>query len=320
MTKTRKPPRWVKPFLRGLARTGEARRAALDAGIDHTTAYARRQAHAEFADAWAEALVAFVAGEGTEESDPSPSHACGALPSLSREGRGTKGEGLPVLQPGADGARAVRGGAERWTAAAEKRFFAALADRANVRSAAAAAGFSTNAIYARRSRRPEFRRLWEAAVETGKARLQMLLINHAEKAFDPELLDVSEEAPQVSVTEALNVLKSREGKERELQASGRGWIGDPKWDEQEDYQEACGRIIERLQRLGERDREEQTAAGWTWCEGFEVMVPPGWVRDPDYVAPPPPPENLCEGERLGLTYTPPDRRLDGGDAADGPPD
>ncbi|MEO8176951.1 MAG: hypothetical protein ABI626_09880 [Sphingomicrobium sp.] len=206
------------------------------------------------------------------------------------------------LQPGAEQARAARGGAGRWTPAAERRFFAALADRANVRSAAAAAGFSTNAIYARRSRRPEFRRMWEAAVETGKARLQMLLIDTAERAFDPALLEVSEEAPDVSVSEALNILKSREGKDRELGRDFHRWAMDPPGDPQEDYQEACARIISRLARLKERDWEEQTEAGWVHCAEHDMMIPPGWVRDPDYVAPPPKPENMCEGERLGLTF------------------
>ncbi|HEU4705225.1 MAG TPA: hypothetical protein VFS45_05930, partial [Sphingomicrobium sp.] len=195
----------------------------------------------------------------------------------------------------------------RWSAAAEKRFFAALADRANVRDAAAAAGFSTNAIYARRARRPEFRRAWEAAVETGKARLQMLLMDAAERAFDPALIDVPDEAPKVSVAEALNILKAREGKERELGGggpSGRGWIGEPEWEQQESYREACERIIARLARLKERDADERAAAGWVHCPEHDVMVPPGWVRDPDYVAPEPEWTD-CEGARLGLTYRPP---------------
>jgi hypothetical protein len=51
-------PRWVTPFLRALERTGQVRAAAEDAGIDHTTAYLRRRSHADFADAWAEALRA----------------------------------------------------------------------------------------------------------------------------------------------------------------------------------------------------------------------------------------------------------------------
>ncbi|MEO8546772.1 MAG: hypothetical protein ABI422_00250 [Sphingomicrobium sp.] len=61
----------------------------------------------------------------------------------------------------------------------------------------------------------------------------------------------------------------------------------------------------RLERLGERDKEDRLAAGWKWCEEHEVMVPPGWMRDPDYVAPPEAPLNMCEGQRLGLTFKPP---------------
>ena len=306
MASTRKAPRWVASFLRALERSGAVRRAALDAGVDHTTAYNRRKSHADFAEGWENALRSFDTAQESLRSGRTQEESGQSLDTLGTNGVGvTAGADLLVLQPGCDHVRAARSGSGRWTPAAEKRFFNALADQANVRRAAAIAGFSTNAIYARRARRPEFRRMWEAAVETGKARLQMLLMEVAEKAFDPELLDVAEEAPQVSVTEALNILKAREGKEKELGASGRGWIGDPAWDQQEDYQEACARIIERLKRLKERDEEERTEAGWVHCAEHEMMIPPGWIRDPDYVAPPPKPENQCEGERLGLTYRPP---------------
>src|SRR5690348_9201158 len=55
---TKKRPRWVTAFLRALERNGEVRAAAKDAGIDHSTAYARRRAHGEFAEGWARALAA----------------------------------------------------------------------------------------------------------------------------------------------------------------------------------------------------------------------------------------------------------------------
>jgi hypothetical protein len=61
MTRARKPPRWAIPFLRALERTGKARAAAEDAGVDHSTAYVRRKTHAEFAAAWEEALERFRA-------------------------------------------------------------------------------------------------------------------------------------------------------------------------------------------------------------------------------------------------------------------
>src|SRR5207248_6679308 len=60
---TRRAPRWVTPFLRALERTGEVRTAAEDAGVDHTTAYARRRAHPDFAIAWAAALAAHAAAK-----------------------------------------------------------------------------------------------------------------------------------------------------------------------------------------------------------------------------------------------------------------
>ena len=53
---TRKPPRWTEPFLLALVRTGEVREAAKWAGVDYTTAYARRKKYADFADAWDGAL------------------------------------------------------------------------------------------------------------------------------------------------------------------------------------------------------------------------------------------------------------------------
>jgi len=53
-----KTPRWTIAFLRALERTGDARASAEDAGIDHTTAYARRRSHPEFAAAWTQALAA----------------------------------------------------------------------------------------------------------------------------------------------------------------------------------------------------------------------------------------------------------------------
>ena len=92
----RKEPRWVVPFLRALERTGEARAAAKDAGIDHTTAYARRRAHADFAEAWAEALRAHDEAKrraedeeiaALKEAAPSPGSPA-ASPTSPARGRG----------------------------------------------------------------------------------------------------------------------------------------------------------------------------------------------------------------------------------------
>src|SRR5688572_3262842 len=98
MTKIRKSPRWCGVFLRALAGCGEVRRAAAMAGVDFTTAYARRKTHADFAEGWREALGAFGAS-GSEL--PSPGSPLASPPSPAR------GEGLLMLQPGGGGVRAV---------------------------------------------------------------------------------------------------------------------------------------------------------------------------------------------------------------------
>ena len=131
----------------------------------------------------------------------------------------------------------------------------------------------------------------------------MLLMDAAEKAFDPELLDVSEEAPQVSVAEALNILKAREGKEKELRGGGGGWGDSSAEMSQEDEDELRARFLAKLDRLVAQDEERKIAKGWT--RHGETLVPPGWVPGADYVEPPAEPPKLCEGERLGLTYRPP---------------
>jgi hypothetical protein len=58
----------------------------------------------------------------------------------------------------------------RWSQEAEARFLGELAATANVRAAAAAAGFSTTAIYKRRTAWPGFGAAGDAALDQGYAR------------------------------------------------------------------------------------------------------------------------------------------------------
>lgn len=41
------------------------------------------------------------------------------------------------------------------------------------------------------------------------------------------------------------------------------------------------RIIRKLRRLRDRDMPDMIAAGWSYDEDYDHMVPPGWVRDPE---------------------------------------
>ncbi len=38
------------------------------------------------------------------------------------------------------------------------------------------------------------------------------------------------------------------------------------------------RLVDKLQRMKKRDMPEQLAAGWSYDEPRDMMIPPGWVR------------------------------------------
>jgi hypothetical protein len=69
MNEPKKAPRWTVAFIRALERTGDATASAADAGVDKSTAYARRKAHPDFAQARAEALERFRAEKKKREKE-----------------------------------------------------------------------------------------------------------------------------------------------------------------------------------------------------------------------------------------------------------
>lgn len=261
-------PRWRRAFLRGLGRSANARLAAREAGIDHGTAYAHAARNPAFDRAWRRALAI---GERradalarAQESVPVGGIAAG------RDWRGTelvvrRTRGLPT--------QLVPAGKGRWSKTAEDLFFAALADCANVRRAAAAAGFSTTAIYKRRMGCPIFQAKWAAAVETGHARIEMGLIEAATRALDVDAIAVPEEAARASVSEALAILKMHHAR-TESGGKARGGRFTPRPRTLDEVRDSILRKLEALDRHGEDERLEQ---GWSRDEEGN-MIPPGWVR------------------------------------------
>ena len=151
---------WRAGFLRALARGGSVTGAARVAGVDKTTAYVHRRRDAGFAADWDAAK--FRAQQGL---------AAGAVPVLAADEvvRASKA-GRPCV---------VRAGPGRWSAGAERTFLEELATDANVTRAAAAAGVSTVAVYARREKWPRFAERWDSALAQGYAQLEALLIHCA---------------------------------------------------------------------------------------------------------------------------------------------
>lgn len=296
----RKPPRWTIAFLRALERTGSPEEAARDAGIDKSTAYGRRKAHPEFAEGWegalrrregaAEAEIAERVGfwgrlkgkvtpkvlGGDSDTSPLPNPASSSGPSPRRsdlaapaEGRGAKRVELQAST--SLGGKVVRVGAGRWSVTAEKRFFEELAATANVKRAAGAAGVSTNAVYARRLKRPDFRAKWDAVLETGRSAIEMHLIETAKKSFDPDDLDVGDAQPKVSVAEAIRIVQLHGNKAQKREIAE---IEPP----EEEIEAVRQRLFDKLQRLRKREMPRMLAEGWSHDEKHDHMVPPGWVK------------------------------------------
>jgi hypothetical protein len=257
----------VVPFLRALARTGDVRAAAEDAGIDHSTAYARRKAHGEFAGLWRGALAAHETWMKHKEAEevallraPSPGSPAASPPS-----------------PAAGRGQIKRAGHDRWSQAKEKLFFDELAATANVKRAAAAAGVSTNAVYARRMKQPLFRAKWDAVLETGRAAIEMKLVEAANRSFDPDEMDVGDAEPKVSVAEAIRIVQLH-GSKKQQETIGKSLRQQAEEMAPDEVEELRERILQKIRRLTDRMRREKLEEGWSLDEAYDQLVPPGWVR------------------------------------------
>ena len=301
MTK-RKQPRWVMPFLRALVRTGEVRTAAEDAGIDWSTAYQRRKTHPQFAGLWRGALAAhekFVemekAGEFEALKRRPSTHVRFAPDEQVQTAPGSPAAPHPLpmsfahraeLTGGA--AQLKRAGHDRWGPRKEKLFFDELAATANVKRAAKAAGVSPNAVYQRRMRDAHFKAKWAAVLETGRASIEMHLVEAANRSFEPEELETGAVEPKVSVAEAIRIVQVHGSKQQQAQ------LHDPFAEQaaamsEQEVEELRERLLNKIKRLSERTRREQVEEGWTLDEEHDHMVPPGYVkavdaepRDSDY--------------------------------------
>ena len=265
-------PRWVGPFLKGLERCGNVRLAAEGAGVDFTTAYQRRKRHEGFAEAW-EGALRFHASRGAEAGQTPPPSAfadgfggrspspplCGREELEIRSDGLASGECFPSIRSG----KLIKGSEARWGKRAETRFLTELTVSGSVRRAAVAAGFSTTAIYKQRAKSGHFAAAWDAALETGKARVQAYLVEAATRTFDPDELPVGDEREmaKVSISEAINIAKLKGGASTMVGGGGTDEEFDGRPITREDWEEARQNIVNRLARLRERNEAEEQATG-----------------------------------------------------------
>ena len=173
-------------FLEALRDTGNPRLAARLLGVHRSTYTKRRAKCPVFAHHW-DAAIAAAHARFHEQGGPAPPRP--ALPSRSREGPGvgrtgarTKGGELVVGRT-RGGRLQLRRAPPGWmTKAGEQAFLRALSATANVRLAAAAAGFSHTAFYAKKQGRPPFAREMRLALAAGYEGIEGALI----AGFAPE--------------------------------------------------------------------------------------------------------------------------------------
>lgn len=138
-----------------------------------------------------------------------------------------------------------------WSQAKRDKFIEALADSCNVSLAARAINRSISNVYKQRTTNANFRAAWDQALAIGYARLEMMMLERALHGVEKTVVLKSGETKvmrEYSDRVALSLLRLH----RENAATFDDGVDD------QDYQEACARIIERLGRLRERDEEEDS--------------------------------------------------------------
>ena len=246
-------------FLRALGRSGNARLAAREAGMDVGTAYDRRIKDDAFARKWAAELAKFKEKNALRLRS-------------GRTGRGTSTGPELVLRRTKQGDKMVRAAAGRWCAKTEEAFFAALGRTGCVRAAAKAAGISTTALYKRREAYPEFAERWDAVAAQAAARLPELLRAASIASLDPEAAEATagEGLPPVNVDQAIRISK--------MAAPAGGRRAAPGPDRRTaSREETEAAVMKLLAKRSRRIRAEKLAQGWSEAADG-TLVPPGWVR------------------------------------------
>lgn len=258
----RKKTGWRAPFLRALRGSGNVRVAAREAGVDPGTAYDWRVKDAGFARRWEEAKAKAAARVPLHRRSGGPSP------------RGKLGEEL-VLRRTKRGEQMVRAAAGRWSAKVEAAFLEGLRETACVRSAAAAAGISTTALYNRREKYPEFAERWDAVEAAARSRVPGLLVAATLASLDGEGAKRPGRLPKVSVDQAIRISKMEADRDR----TGGGLRGRgirPRMATNAEVREALTKALTAFGAREVQSRAQKLASGWTEL-GDGTMIPPGWV-------------------------------------------
>ena len=126
-------------------------------------------------------------------------------------------EGVELVVGGSNGRRTQirRANVGQWTPRVEQRLLAVLAGTANVKLACREVGMWPPAAYNHRKRFPGFARAWDQAVEIGMGMLESNIHENLNHFFDRELPEPEAPMRDISVMDAIRVVRMYEKRERE---------------------------------------------------------------------------------------------------------
>ena len=176
-----------------------------------------------------------------------------------------------------------------WTKKMADDFVEMLADTCNVTLAAKAIGRSVGNVYKWRAKDAAFRAAWDGALATGYARLEMMMLERALHGVEKTV--VARDGTTIVMREysdrvALTLLRMH----RENAALAQSIDEDD-----DEYREACERIMERLERL--KEREEKSEAGV--AVGDDPSTTLRAVQQPQLDMPPACPDRLLPEQAQG---------------------
>lgn len=154
-----------------------------------------------------------------------------------------------VLGKSKKGVQKRTGRPSDWTQDKADKFIQVLGDSCNVSLAARAIKRSVANVYIQRTKDAAFRAQWDQALAIGYARLEMMMLERALHGVEKAVKLTNGESKimrEYNDRVALALLRQH----RDSVGAIEGRLDD------EDYQEACERIIDKLARLRERDLGE----------------------------------------------------------------
>lgn len=163
-------------------------------------------------------------------------------------GKAGESDGL-VLGASNNGPQKRKRRATDWTKARTTKFIETLADSCNVSLAARAVQRSINSVYSKRAKDAGFRAQWDQALSIGYSRLEMMMLERALHGTE-KVITLKSGEPKIMMEYNDRVALALLRQHRESVAAF-----EERADE-EAYQEACQRIIDRLARLREREAGE----------------------------------------------------------------